>query len=85
MASGHMLRRRIDVTGLVVKEKVGFELAQKFALGKPAQKHGFIDFNVPVHQGTYGPLMRWRAARCDQRGAYSHVRCTHLLQAVQRF
>ena len=71
------------MTGLVVKEKIGLELAQELPLGQAAQEHGFIDLDVPVHQGADGALVRRRAARCDQRGADAHGGRAGLLQALQ--
>jgi 5'-nucleotidase len=54
------------MAGLVIKEKIGLKLAQKFTLGQPAQKHGFVDLDIPVHQRSDGAFMRRRAARSDQ-------------------
>src|SRR5687768_12620960 len=85
MARRHMLRGRIDMAGLVVKEEVGFELAQKLALRQTTEEHGFVDLDVPVHEGADGPLMRRCTARRDQRRAYAHAGSANLLQAVQGF
>ena len=79
-----MPRGGFDVPGLVVKEKVGLKFAQKLALVQPAQKHGLVYLNVPVHQGANGALVRRGAAGGDQCGAYAHLWQLCLLQLVQR-
>ena len=84
MARGHVAGGGLDVAGLVVKKEVGLKLAQKRALVQPAQKHGLVHLDVPVHQGANGALMRRGAARGDQRGAHAHLRLRGLLQSVQR-
>ena len=78
-----MPRSRFDVTGLVVKEKVRLELAQKLTLGQAAQKHGFVHLDVPVHQCADGAFVRRGAAGCDECGANPHGGRALLLQAVQ--
>ena len=69
---------------LVVKKEVWLKLAQELSLGQPAQKHGLVDLDVPVHQGADGALMGRGAACCDQRGANAHGRGALDLQALQR-
>ena len=78
-----MLRGRFDVTGLVVKEEVRFKFAQELALGQATQEHGFVHFNVPVHQRADGAFVCGGAACCHQGGADAHVGCAFLLQPVQ--
>jgi hypothetical protein len=86
MAGGAGLRRRLAVAGLVVEEEVGLELAQERALVEPAQEHGLVHLQAPVHQRADGPLVRRRAARGDQRGTHAHAGASapRALQAVQR-
>jgi len=72
------------MAGLVVKEEIGLELAQELALREAAEEHGFIDTNVPVHQGADRALMRRRAAGGDQCSANAHLALHILLQPVQR-
>jgi hypothetical protein len=83
LACGYVAGGRLDVAGLIVKEKVGFKLAQELAFFKAAQKHGFVHFNVPVHQRANGTLVRRCAACRHQCGADAHVRCARLLQHLQ--
>ena len=75
------------MAGLVIKEEVGFEFAQKLSLGQAAEKHGFVHVDVPIHQGAYGPLMGRCAACRNECSAYAHAgaarRARHL-QPVQR-
>jgi len=85
VAAGHIPRRVFDVAGLVVKEKVGLELAQEPDLGQAAEEHGFVHLDVPVHQGADRALVGWCAARGDQRGAHMHLQRALGLQAVRRF
>ena len=68
-----MGRGIVDMTGLVVEEEVGFELAQEFALGQAAQEQRLVHVDAPVHQGADGALVRRGAARGDQRGADAHA------------
>ena len=71
------------MAGLVVEEKIGFELGQEFAFGQAAQEHRFIDLDVPVHQRANRALMRRGAARSDQRSADAHAGGARLLQALE--
>ena len=71
------------MAGLVVKEKIGLKLTQKFAFGQAAQKHGLVHLNVPVHERAYGALVRGGTACGNQRGANAHSGGAFLLQAVQ--
>src|SRR5690606_33824334 len=73
MSGRHMGRGIVDMTGLVVEEEVGFELAQEFALGQAAQEQCLVHVDAPVHQGADGALVRRGAARGDQRGADAHA------------
>jgi len=84
MAGWHMTGGRFDMTSLVVKEKIRFELAQKFTLGQSTQEHGLVHLDVPFHQGADGALMRGGTARSHQSGADMHGGRALLLQAVQR-
>ena len=79
-----MPRGRFNVPRLVVKEKIGLKLAQKLALVQPAQEHGLVHLNVPVHQRANGALVGRGAAGRHQRRANAHPGCGGLLQAVQR-
>ncbi len=85
---GHMTRGGLHMSRLVVEEKIGLKFAQERPLIQPAKKHGFINGDVPVHQGADGALVRRSAARGDQRGAQTHgggAIGARLLQAVQGF
>lgn len=84
MACGHMLGGVLDVSRLVVKEKVGLELAQKLALGQATQKHGLVHLDVPVHEGANGTFVRRCTARRDQRRPNAHVAGARVLELVQR-
>ena len=80
-----MARGRDGVARLVVKEKIGLELAQERALFKPSEEHGLVNGQVPFHQRVDRALMGGRAARRDERGAQPHARHIGLLlQTVQR-
>ena len=70
--------------GLVVKEEIGFELAQEFAFGQAPQEHRFVDLDIPVHQGADRAFVRRCAARGYQRGTNTHGGRALLLQALQR-
>jgi hypothetical protein len=48
------------------KKKSGSNSRRKSALGQATQEHGFIDLDLPIHQGADGALVRWRAACRDQ-------------------
>ncbi len=69
MARRHVARCRGDVAGLVVKEEIGFELAQKGTFFEPSEEHGFVNGQVPFHKRVNRTLMRWCTARGDERRA----------------
>ena len=73
------------MAGLIVEEKIGLECLEKRAFFQPAQKHGLVDRNAPVHQGADGAFMRRGAAGGDQRRAqaYGYLLAAHVLQALQ--
>ena len=83
MARGNMPGRIAHMAGLVVEEEVGFELAQKPALGQSAEEHGLIDIDLPVHQRIERAFMGRGAARRDQGRAHAHAGHIGLLQSVQ--
>ena len=71
------------MAGLVIEKQVGLELLEEGALGQPTQEEGFIDVDLPLHQGTDGPLVGWGAAGGDQGGADAPFGLWQLLQTMQ--
>ena len=72
MPRGNMPASRLDMPALIIKKDVGLELAQEGTLVQATQEHRLIHFDLPLHQGADGPLMRWRTACCNQRGTDTH-------------
>ena len=85
MSGRHLQGSVFSVAGLVVKEKIGLKLAQKFALGQAAKVHGFVNLDVPVHELANGASVGWGAAGGFQGRANSHGAGAFRLLAVQRF
>ena len=62
MPRRHMAGGVLDVSGLVVEEKVGLELAQELAFAQAAEEHRLVDLDVPLHQACGSPARA--PARC---------------------
>src|SRR5258708_3125477 len=69
MSRGDVLRRRLDVSALVVEEEIGTERAQELPFVEATEEKRFVDADVPGAQRPDHPLVRRRTARRDERRA----------------
>ena len=61
------------MAGLAVEEEVGFEFAQKLALGQTAQEHGFVDLDIAALLLQSTPVIA--DGRCGDLGMPSRTSC----------